>query len=88
MGLREGTPGTSVSRTESNIVDLHLHLKWKAGHVPKPILLNTGEYYIPFQWHPIHIDTQVLTYLHLHPISNQKNSFYVDFFSYSGSVNF
>jgi len=31
----------------------------KAGHVPKPILLNTGEYYIPFQWHPIHVDTQL-----------------------------
>ena len=86
MGLREGTPGTSVSRTESNIVDLHLHLKWKAGHVPKPILLNTGEYYIPFQWHPIHIDTQVLTDLHLHDIQ-LTNSFYVHF-SYSGSVNF
>ena len=86
LGLSEGTPGTSLSWTESNIVDLHLHLKCKAGHVPKPILLNTGEYYIPFQWHPIHIDTQVLTYLRVSNIQ-PKNSFYVHF-SYSGSVNF
>merc|ERR1711970_1051580 len=27
---------------------------------PKPILLDTGEYVLPFAWHPIHIDTQVL----------------------------
>ena len=26
---------------------------------PKPILLDTGEYVLPFAWHPIHIDTQV-----------------------------
>jgi len=32
----------------------------KAEHAPKPILLNTGEYYIPFQWHPVHVDSQVL----------------------------
>merc|ERR1712037_579631 len=27
---------------------------------PKPILMGTGEYVLPFAWHPIHIDTQVL----------------------------
>jgi len=29
-------------------------------HAPKPILLDTGEYVLPFAWHPIHIDTQIL----------------------------
>ena len=33
--------------------------QYQAEHAPKPILLNTGEYKIPFQWHPVHIDTQV-----------------------------
>jgi len=31
-----------------------------ACQAPKPILLDTGEYVLPFAWHPIHIDTQVL----------------------------
>ena len=30
-----------------------------ACQAPKPILLDTGEYVLPFAWHPIHIDTQV-----------------------------
>ena len=32
---------------------------YQAEHAPKPILLNTGEYFIPFQWHPVHVDSQV-----------------------------
>jgi len=29
-------------------------------HYPKPILLDTGEYTLPFAWHPINIDTQIV----------------------------
>jgi len=29
-------------------------------HHPKPILLDTGEYTLPFAWHPINIDTQII----------------------------
>jgi len=31
-----------------------------ACHAPKPILLDTGEYTLPFAWHPATVDTQVL----------------------------
>ena len=34
---------------------------------PKPILLDTGEYVLPFAWHPIHIDTQVRKSISLTP---------------------
>ena len=34
---------------------------------PKPILLDTGEYVLPFAWHPIHIDTQVVKSISLTP---------------------
>ena len=34
---------------------------------PKPILLDTGEYVLPFAWHPIHIDTQVGKSIFLNP---------------------
>jgi len=29
-------------------------------HHPKPILLDTGEYTLPYAWHPINIDTQII----------------------------
>jgi len=32
----------------------------EACHAPKPILLDTGEYKLPFAWHPTSVDTQIL----------------------------
>merc|ERR1711970_321717 len=32
----------------------------EACHAPKPILLDTGEYTIPYAWHPAIIDTQII----------------------------
>jgi len=32
----------------------------EACHAPKPILLDTGEYRLPFAWHPTSVDTQIL----------------------------
>merc|ERR1712215_497258 len=32
----------------------------EACHAPKPILLDTGEYKLPFAWHPSSVDTQIL----------------------------
>merc|ERR1719483_693135 len=32
----------------------------EACHAPKPILLDTGEYVLPFPWHPTSVDTQIL----------------------------
>ena len=32
----------------------------KACHAPKPILLDTGDMHIPYDWHPHIIDTQML----------------------------
>lgn len=32
----------------------------EACHAPKPILLDTGEYTLPFPWHPTSVDTQIL----------------------------
>merc|ERR1719447_2315510 len=29
-------------------------------HAPKPILLDTGEYTLPYAWHPTTVDTQIL----------------------------
>merc|ERR1719259_1256028 len=31
----------------------------EACHAPKPILLDTGEYTIPYAWHPSQVDTQI-----------------------------
>ena len=66
LGLRERALGAPLSCTESTITILHRLNQssyrifiYQAEHAPKPILLNTGEYYIPFQWHPVHVDSQV-----------------------------
>ena len=32
----------------------------EACQAPKPILLDTGEYRLPYAWHPVNIDTQIL----------------------------
>jgi len=32
----------------------------EACHAPKPILLDTGEYTLPYAWHPTTVDTQIL----------------------------
>merc|ERR1711970_598333 len=32
----------------------------EACHAPKPILLDTGEYVLPYPWHPTSVDTQIL----------------------------
>ena len=59
MGLCERTPWTPLRRTESKYHHIPSTTLFQSEHAPKPILLNTGEYYIPFQWHPVHVDTQV-----------------------------
>ena len=59
MGLCERTPWTPLRRTESKYHHIPSTTLFQTEHAPKPILLNTGEYYIPFQWHPVHVDTQV-----------------------------
>ena len=32
----------------------------EACQAPKPILLDTGEYRLPYAWHPVNIDTQII----------------------------
>merc|ERR1719419_135464 len=32
----------------------------EACQAPKPILLDTGEYRLPYAWHPTSVDTQIL----------------------------
>ena len=46
----------------------------EACHVPKPILLNTGEMNFPYRWHPDIIDTQMLQVGNIIIAAYQENS--------------